>query len=107
MLDWVRFALTAALLLSGLFVLAVGVVGQFRFHYVLNRMHAASMGDSLGLLLTLLALCISCDDGATIAKLALVVAFQWFSSPTGAHLIARLEVSTDEGLSDEMEVRRL
>ena len=51
MLEWIRFGLTAALMAGGLFVLITGVVGQFRFHYVLNRMHAASMGDSLGLLL--------------------------------------------------------
>lgn len=51
MLDWFRFVLTAVLMLAGLFVLLVGVVSQYRFRYVLNRMHAASMGDSLGMLL--------------------------------------------------------
>ena len=44
MLDWFRFVLTAVLMLAGLFVLLVGVVSQYRFRYVLNRMHAASMG---------------------------------------------------------------
>ena len=56
MLDWFRFVLTAVLMLAGLFVLLVGVVSQYRFRYVLNRMHAASMGDSLGLLLVLTGL---------------------------------------------------
>ena len=51
MLDWIRFALTAVLVVVGLFLIVTGVIAQFRFKYVLNRMHAASMGDSLGLFL--------------------------------------------------------
>ena len=51
MLDWFRFVLTAVLMLAGLFVLLVGVVSQYRFRVVLNRMPAASMGESLGMLL--------------------------------------------------------
>lgn len=107
MLEWIRFGLTALFLLFGLFVLAVGVVGQYRFRYVLNRMHAASMGDSLGLLLVITGLCISCNDGWSILKMALTVLFLWITSPTGSHLIARLEVTTDDHLEDWMEVRRL
>ena len=68
MLDWFRFVLTAVLMLAGLFVLLVGVVSQYRFRYVLNRMHAASMGDSLGMLLVLTGLCISQNDGWVILK---------------------------------------
>jgi multicomponent Na+:H+ antiporter subunit G len=85
----------------------VGVVGQYRFRYVLNRMHAASMGDSLGLLLVIAGLCISAGDGWMILKMLLIVLFLWVTSPTGSHLIARLEATTDERLSDWMEVRRL
>ncbi len=107
MLDWIRFILTAVLLLLGLFVLAVGIVGQFRFRYVLNRMHAASMGDSLGLLLVITGLCISSNDGWMILKMLLTVLFLWVTSPTGSHLIARLEVTTDPHLEDWMEVRKL
>lgn len=107
MLDWIRFFLTAVLLLTGLFVLATGVVAQFRFRYVLNRMHAASMGDSLGLLLCALALCVSSNDWSVIVKLILVSLFMWITSPTGSHLIARLEVATNGHPEQEMEVRRL
>ena len=104
MLEWIRFGLTAALLAGGLFVLITGVVGQFRFHYVLNRMHAASMGDSLGLLLLVCGLCVSANDGWIIAKMLMTVAFMWITSPTGGHLIARLEVTLNDHLEDEMEV---
>ncbi|MDD3335413.1 MAG: monovalent cation/H(+) antiporter subunit G [Eubacteriales bacterium] len=106
MLDWIRFGLTAALLLSGLVVLATGVVAQYRFHYVINRMHAASMGDSLGLLLVVLSLCVSMNDGWVILKYLLVTVFLWLTSPTAGHLIARLELTTNEHPEKEMELIR-
>lgn len=107
MLDWIRFGLTAVLLISGLFILLTGVVAQYRFHYVLNRMHAASMGDSLGLLLIMLSLCVSLNDGWVIAKYLLVAVFLWLTSPTASHLIARLEITTNEHPEREMELKRL
>ena len=107
MLEWIRFGVTAAFLLLALFVLAVGVVGQYRFRFALNRMHAASMGDSLGLPLALIGLCFASGDGWVIVKFVLVILFLWVTSPTGGHLIARLEMTTNERLADEMEVRRL
>lgn len=105
MLEWVRFGLTAALLAFGLFILLTGVVAQYRFRYVLNRMHAASMGDSLGLFLVILALCVSLNDGWVIVKLLLVGLFLWLTSPTASHLIARLELTANEHPEKEMEMK--
>ena len=107
MLEWVRFGLSALMMLCGLFLLATGVIAQYRFHYVLNRMHAASMGDSLGLLLVLLSLCLACGDGWLIVKYLLVTLFLWVTSPTASHLIARLELTLNEHPEQQMEVRKL
>ena len=104
MLDWIRFFLTAALVLSGLFLMVTAVVAQYRFKYVLNRMHAASMSDSLGLTLMYAGLCLSAPDGWVIAKFALIVFFLWITSPTAGHLIARLELTSNEHPENEMEV---
>lgn len=104
MLEWIRFFLTAGLVLCGLFLMVSGVIGQFRLHYVLNRMHAASMGDSLGLLLIIAGLCISAPDGWVVCKLLLCGLFLWITSPTGSHLIARLEMTVNEHPQEEMEV---
>lgn len=106
MLDWLRFALCALLMLTGLFLLVTGVVAQYRFRYVLNRMHAASMGDSLGLLLVLLSLCLASGDGWLIAKYLLVAVFLWLTSPTASHLIARLELTLNEDIGEQMEVEK-
>ena len=104
MLEWIRFCLTAVLLLAGLFLLMTGVIGQYRLRYVLNRMHAASMGDSLGLLLIVCGLCISAGDLWVIAKMLMTALFLWLTSPTGGHLIARLEMTVNEHPEEEMEM---
>lgn len=104
MFEWFRFWLTAVLMLGGLFLLVTGVLGQYRLKYVLNRMHAASMGDSLGLLMIAAGLCVSCNDGWTIAKFLLTALFIWITSPTGGHLIARLEMTVNEHPETEMEM---
>lgn len=93
MLDWIRFVLTACFLLSGLLILITAVIGAYKFDYVLNRMHAAAMGDTLGLLFCLLGLIISAPDVWTALKLALIIVFLWVASPVSSHLIARLEVT--------------
>ena len=45
-----------AFFLFGLFVFFSAVLGLFRFDYVLNRMHAAAVGDSLGIFCVLIGL---------------------------------------------------
>ena len=107
MLDWIRFGLTVALMAFGMFIIFTGVLAQYRFKYVINRMHAASMGDSLGLLLVLLSLCVSMNDGWMILKYLLVALFLWITSPTASHLIAKLEIMTNEHLERHMEVKKL
>ena len=104
MLEWIRFALTAVLLLSGLFLMITAVVAQFRFQYVINRMHAASMSDSLGLTLMYAGLCLSAPDGWTVIKFILIIGFLWITSPTAGHLITRLELTSHEHPEKEMEV---
>ena len=93
MLDWIRFGLTAGFLISGLIILITAVIGVYKFDYVLNRMHAAAMGDTLGLLFCLIGLTISAPDIWTALKFLLIISFLWMASPVSSHLIARLEVT--------------
>lgn len=94
--EWIRFLVGAAFLLCGLGIFVVEMIGVFRFKYVLNRMHAAAMGDTLGIGFSLLGLMIMNGFNFTTLKLFFVIVFLWFSSPASSHLIARLEVTTDE-----------
>lgn len=94
--EWIRFLAGAFLLLFGLVIFFIEMVGVFRFKYVLNRMHAAAMGDTLGIGFSLVGLILMSGFTFTSLKLFLVIVFLWFSSPASSHLIARLEVATDE-----------
>jgi multicomponent Na+:H+ antiporter subunit G len=104
MMDWILFSLTALFLLFGLLVLATGVLGLYRFRFALNRIHAASMCDTLGLLALLIGLSISAGDAWVVLKFALTMIFLWIASPTASHLIARLEATTIYRLDRNMEV---
>ena len=95
-IEWIRFAAGTALLFAGLVIFAIEMIGVFRFRYVLNRMHAAAMGDTLGIGFSLAGLILMNGLNFTSMKLLFVIVFLWFSSPVSSHLIARLEITTDE-----------
>lgn len=95
-IEWIRFIVGGLFLLAGLVIFAFELIGVFRFKYVLNRMHAAAMGDTLGIGFSIVGLIIMSGFTFTSLKLFVVVVFLWFSSPVSSHLIARLEVTIDE-----------
>lgn len=96
--EWVRFIVGTLVLLTGLLTFAIEVFGVYRFDFVLNRMHAAAMGDTLGIGISLIGLIIFSGLNVTSLKMFLVVCFLWCASPVSSHLIARLEATTDEEL---------
>ncbi|MDO4298976.1 MAG: monovalent cation/H(+) antiporter subunit G [Lachnospiraceae bacterium] len=106
-IEWFRFLAGAFLLLFGLSIFVIEMIGVYRFKYVLNRMHAAAMGDTLGIGFSLMGLIIISGWNFTSLKLFLVVIFLWFSSPASSHLIARLEVTTDEEPEKHYKIRKL
>ncbi|MBQ9211210.1 MAG: monovalent cation/H(+) antiporter subunit G [Clostridia bacterium] len=88
----IRFGLAAGLMFLSLFTLCTGVLGVFRFRDTLQRMHAAAVNDTLGLLLAICSLVLAQGADFTSLKLILVVVFLWVASPVSSHLIAQLEV---------------
>ena len=105
MMEWLRFGICAALMAVGLAAMCVAVIGVFRFRYVLNRMHAAGMMDTLGMLACSLGLFAASGFNVTGFKLLLAVVVLWCTSPISSHLIARLVLAF--GDTDEYrEVRR-
>ena len=102
--ETLRFILCALLMLLGLIFEISAVVGVFRFRYVLNRMHAAAMGDTMGILMMLLGLAVSNGLSMLSLKLMLLVLLFWLTSPVSSHLIGRLELVTNEGLDREVSL---
>ena len=71
--EWIRFGLTALCVLAGCFALLTAMVGLFRFDFTLNRLHAASIADTLGLSLLVLAVMLAVGLRPVLWKLLLVV----------------------------------
>ena len=105
-MEWIRFGVSAAFLFAGLFMFITAAIGVNRFRRALNRIHAAALGDTLGILFMILGLVIWNGFGFDSLKLLLVVLFFWIASPVAGHMISRLEVTTDEDLG-EIEIKRL
>ena len=103
-MEWIRFAITAVLVLAGLAFCCVGVLGLFRFKYAANRMHAAAVVDTLGISLCMAGFAVSAPDWFSGLKILLVVVFWWLSSPVASHLLCRLEIVTDEQRDEYMTV---
>ncbi|MDE6918175.1 MAG: monovalent cation/H(+) antiporter subunit G [Lachnospiraceae bacterium] len=103
-LLWIRFLAGTALILCGMIVFGIELFGVFKFGYVLNRMHAAALGDTLGIALCMLGLTILCGLNFTSLKMMLVVVFLWFASPVASHMLSRFEVATNEELDRECEI---
>mgnify|MGYP001110547748 CR=1 FL=1 len=103
--EWIRFILGVGLLVVGAVAFVLEVLGVFRFQYVLNRMHAAAMGDTLGIGASLAGLMILFGFRFVTLKLALVIIFLWCASPVSSHLISRLECTINEDLKKYCEVK--
>ena len=105
-MEWICFLLGVAFIIMGLLVFVIQLVGVFKFKYVLNRMHAAGMGDTMGISLCLIGTIFLFGWSFISLKIALIVAFLWLASPVSSHLISRLEVTTNEELEKYCKVEK-
>ena len=104
MIDVIRFIACAILTVCGLGCLVSGVVGVYRFKYALNRIHSAALMDTVGILLMLLGVIVAMGFNFTSAKLLVVIAFLWLTSPVSGHLIGRMEITINDELDEVMTV---
>ena len=102
-MEWFRFALTALFLGISVFSFATAVLGTFRFGFIMNRIHAAGIGDTVGLLCVVLASVIGSGDLMTILKLILVLIFMWSTSPVSTHFLGQIEYYMDAQLDRFVE----
>ena len=104
MIDILRLVACIILTGAGLCCLVSGVVGVFRFKYALNRLHASAILDTVGILLMLLGVIVATGFTVTSAKILVVIAFLWLTSPVSGHLIGRMEITINDELDKSMAV---
>ncbi len=102
--EWIRLVVGGVFLAIGMVFFFTELFGVFHFKYVLNRMHAAAMGDTLGISSCLIGLMIFSGLNFTTLKMLLVIVFLWFASPVSSHVLSRLEAATNEQLSEHCEI---
>ncbi len=107
MTETIRFILGTAFLLCGLVIFIIEIFGNYRFGYVLNRMQAAAIGDSFGIVLCLVGMMFYFGWSLAGLKLLFVEIFLWFSSPVSSHLVAKLEAETNEDLGKEVKMKTI
>ena len=100
-MEWIRFIAAVICISGGVFVMISAAIGVYRFSECLTRMHAAAMGDTLGLGLIILGLIVLFGFSFTTVKLVLVVAFLWTTSPVSSHLIAQMMVEKKKKREEE------
>lgn len=104
-MEVLKYLIATVLLLIGVSTACIATFGIFKFKYVLNRMHAAAMCDTLALMICLLGIAFIYGFSFTTLKLLLIICLLWLASPVSSHLIARLEVTTNQdGVKKECEV---
>lgn len=102
--EWIKLIAGSIFLIIGIVIFFTELFGVFHFKYVLNRMHAAAMGDTLGISSCLIGLMIFSGLNFTTLKMFLIIVFLWFASPVSSHVLSRLEAATNERLSDHCEI---
>ena len=106
MIETLRFGLCALLMALGLFFEISAVIGVFRFRSALNRMHAAALGDTMGIFLMLLGLAVANGLDMLTLKILLLIPLFWTTSPVCSHLIGGLELMTNRKLEREVSLWR-
>lgn len=81
--------LTWLFVIPGCIFLIIGGIGMLRLNDVFARMHGAGVIDTLGVELILVGLMFQAGLSIVTIKLALILAFIFFTSPTATHALAR------------------
>lgn len=102
--EWIRLLVGCLFILTGMVIFFTELFGVFHFKYVLNRMHAAAMGDTLGISACLIGLMIFSGFNFTTLKMFLILVFLWFASPVSSHVLSRLEAATNDNLPEHCEI---
>ncbi|MEV4200372.1 monovalent cation/H(+) antiporter subunit G [Micromonospora globbae] len=83
--DW----LGALFLVAGALLALAAGIGVLRFPDVLDRMHAATKPQSLGVLLVLTGVALRLRSPSDLGMVALVAIFQLATAPVAAQMIGR------------------
>ena len=100
----IREILAAVLIGLGLICCCIAMYGVYRMDYVISRIHAAAIIDTLGTLLIFAGMILLRGLGWASAKILLILAFQWITGPVSTHRISRVEILSNPDYDKHCEV---
>lgn len=92
----VREIISAALLLIGFALMVVSAIGVVRLPDFFSRLHASSIGETLGIVLTGIGLAIYHGVSLTSLKILMVVGALFLVNPLGTHLISKAAIRSGQ-----------
>ena len=101
MIEWIRFAIAAILMILALCSFIAAVTGAYRFGFVMNRMHAAGIGDTAGIFLVILSLAVALGPKMSTWKLLILVFGQveYYTNPVLRKHVKKAEIQ-EKGEAD-------
>lgn len=89
LLPLAREIVAGLLLAAGSVFVVTGSIGLVRLPYFFARLHAASVTDTMGAALVLAGMAVIAGFQMATIKLALILLFLVFTSPTATHALAK------------------
>lgn len=86
--------LSWALIAVGSAFSVIGAIGLLRFPDFYSRLHAAGITDTLGAWSLLVGIMLQAENWQVVVKLALIVVFLAFTSPTSTYGLARAALAS-------------
>lgn len=97
----IRLLIAIPFLALAVFIFFSEVLGFYKFQYVMNRMHAAAMGDTLGIGSVAIAVAVLTGELSATLKLVLIILFLFLTGPVVTHLLAGAEVASHRNAGHE------
>ena len=94
----IREILGCVFIAAGIMLFIIETIGVYKFDYVLNRMHATAIGDSLGILMVIIGGSLLVWELFATVKLLVLLIAMYITGPVSSHLIARVEALTNNHL---------
>lgn len=88
----IREIISAALLIIGFILMLVSAIGVMRLPDFFSRLHASSIGETLGIVLAGIGLAVYRGVDLTSLKILMVVAALFLVNPLGTHLISKAAI---------------
>ena len=99
----IRLVAASFFMVLGIFVFLSEVVGLFKFDYIMLRIHAVGIGDTLGIASIAIAAAILIGTPNAVLKLILVVVFMMISNPVTTHLLSNMEADLHHNANHEYD----